>query len=167
MQLLVLALSQPFPEIRAAAIREFGRFELIAGGLPLGATVVRRGVELAVGLHGSTFGGNPIACAVAEATIDTLVGEGLPARAATVGARMAERLRAAELAAVREVRQIGLMIGIQTRLPARPYLDALTDRGVLALVAGSKVLRLLPPLVLTDADADRVVDALIEVLAEP
>jgi acetylornithine/LysW-gamma-L-lysine aminotransferase len=138
----------------------------IAGGLPLGATVVRRGIDLAVGLHGSTFGGNPIACAVADATLRVMVEEDLPARAETLGHGIAERVRAAAPAAVREVRQIGLMIGIQTRTAARPYVDALAERGVLALVAGSKVLRLLPPLVLRDEDAEAVGTALVEVLAE-
>jgi acetylornithine/LysW-gamma-L-lysine aminotransferase len=138
----------------------------IAGGLPLGATVVRRGIDLAVGLHGSTFGGNPIACAVADATLRIMIEEDLPARAETLGHRIAERVRAAAPAAVREVRQIGLMIGIQTRTSARPYVDALAERGVLALVAGSKVLRLLPPLVLRDEDAEAVGTLLVEVLSE-
>jgi acetylornithine/LysW-gamma-L-lysine aminotransferase len=67
---------------------------------------------------------------------------------------------------VREVRQVGLMIGVQLRGRVRPYLGALQERGVLALAAGNTVLRFLPPLVITDAELERVADAALEVLAE-
>jgi len=136
----------------------------IAGGLPLGAAVVRAGIELPMGSHGSTFGGNPLACAVAEATLDVLEGGTLVADADRKGEVLAGRVRAAALDVVREVRQVGLMIGIQLRTPVRPYLAALQERGVLALAAGSAVLRLLPPLVITDEELGRVGDAVVEVL---
>jgi acetylornithine/LysW-gamma-L-lysine aminotransferase len=138
----------------------------IAGGLPLGATVVRPGITLALGTHGSTFGGNPVACAVGEATLEVLADGSLLEFASRHGSRLAQRLRAAELEAVREVRQIGLMIGVQLKRPVRPHLAALQERGVLALAAGSSVLRLLPPLVISEGDLERVGDALLEVLSE-
>lgn len=140
----------------------------IAGGLPLGATVVRDGISLPVGTHGSTFGGNPLAAAVARATLDTLTGpegEALLAEAEAKGRRLADRIREAELQQVREVRQIGLMIGIQLRRRVGDLLGDLQERGVLALSAGAKVVRLLPPLVITDDDLERVGDALLEALA--
>ena len=136
----------------------------IAGGLPFGATVVRRGVGLPVGLHGSTFGGNPVAAAVAAATLDVLADGTLIRGAEEKGRTIADRIRAAELSTVREVRQIGLMVGIQLRRPVRPYLAELQRRGVLALAAGKTVLRLLPPLVLTQEDAAELADTLVAAL---
>ena len=138
----------------------------IAGGLPLGATVVRAGVSLPVGAHGSTFGGNPVACAVGTATLDVLTEGSLVDDANRKGAALAERIRGAELPVVREVRQIGLMVGIQLKVPVRPYLASLQERGVLALAAGNTVLRLLPPLVITDEEVERVAEALVSVLGE-
>lgn len=141
----------------------------IAGGLPLGATVVRDGITLPPGTHGSTFGGNPIACAVAGATLDALTGPGgeaLLAAAESKGRRFAHRIRSANLPVVREVRQTGLMIGIQLKKRARQYLGTLQDQGVLALTAGATVLRFLPPLVITDAEIDRVAETVLAVLEE-
>ncbi len=139
----------------------------IAGGLPLGATVVRSGLTLPPGTHGSTFGGNPIAVAVATATLKTLAETDLVAQAERKGRRFADALRAAAPQVVREVRQAGLMIGVQLRGRVRPYLTALQGRGVLALSAGTSVLRLLPPLVIDDAEIDRVAAAVIDVLGTP
>lgn len=140
----------------------------IAGGLPLGATVVREGISLPVGTHGSTFGGNPLATAVASATLDVLTapeGEALLAEAEPKGQRLAERIRDADLEQVREVRQVGLMVGIQMRRRLGDLLGDLQERGVLALSAGSKVVRLLPPLVISDEEVELVGDALLEVLS--
>ncbi|MDA0328249.1 MAG: aminotransferase class III-fold pyridoxal phosphate-dependent enzyme [Gemmatimonadetes bacterium] len=138
----------------------------IAGGLPLGATVVRSGIGLGVGEHGSTFGGNPIACAVGRATLDVLLDSGVMAEVDGLGARMCRPIQDGGLPVVREVRQIGLMIGIQLKVPARPYVSALQERGVLALTAGRTVLRLLPPLVITAAEAEAVGAILLDVLSE-
>jgi acetylornithine/LysW-gamma-L-lysine aminotransferase len=137
----------------------------IAGGLPLGATVVRSGIDLPPGAHGSTFGGNPIACAVGVATLDLLTSGTLVEDANRKGEALADRVRGADLDVVREVRQVGLMIGIQLKVPVRPYLSALQEAGVLALAAGTTVLRLLPPLVISDEDVARVADLLVQVLA--
>ena len=139
----------------------------IAGGLPLGATVVRRGIELGLGTHGSTFGGNPIACAVGRATLDVLLDGDLLERADRVGAAICAPLVTRTPDVVREIRRLGAMIGVQTKQPARPYLAALRERGVLALTAGRTVLRLLPPLVMTDEEARRVGEALADALAAP
>lgn len=136
----------------------------IAGGLPLGATAVRRGIDLPPGSHGSTFGGNPLACAVATATLDVLRESPLVEEANGKGQRLAARIGEAGLEMVREVRQVGLMLGIQLRTHVRPYLPELQRRGVLALAAGSAVLRLLPPLVMSEAELDRVGDVVVDVL---
>ena len=137
----------------------------IAGGLPLGATVVRRGIGLEVGTHGSTFGGNPLACAVARATLEVLLDSDLIDGVDRIGSLVLEPLRTRQPGIVRAIRQVGLMIGIQLKQPARPYVRALQERGVLALTAGKIVLRLLPPLVLTDEEATEVGRLLADVLA--
>ena len=138
----------------------------IAGGVPMGAVMLGpRVTGLHPGVHGSTFGGNPLACAAALATIETLLADDLPAQAADKGAYLLERLQRLDAPVIREVRGIGLMVGIELRTRARPFLEALIERGVLALPAGPTVIRLLPPLTISRKDLDTVVNALQEVLA--
>ncbi len=137
----------------------------MAGGIPMGAVVCADNVQVPVGRHGSTFGGNPLACAAALAAIDAMIDERLAEAAEEKGARLVERLRAADLPRVREIRQLGLMIGIELREKSQPHLVALLEKGVLALPAGSTVIRLLPPLVITRRELDTVADNLIEVLS--
>ena len=140
----------------------------IAGGVPMGAVCWRGNLStISAGTHGSTFGGNPLACAAAVATLDTLQNERLPERAAAVGSRIIDRLRALNLPAVREVRGGGLMIGVELRGRVTPVVQRLQARGVLALVAGKTVLRLLPPLILSDGEADRLVDAIRDSVQAP
>lgn len=139
----------------------------IAGGVPMGAVAIGpRVIELPVGAHGSTFGGNPLACAAACAALDVMESEDLAARAAELGLWVSHRLREAQLPVVREVRGLGLMIGVELRQRVAPYLQALFARGVLALPAGVNVLRLLPPLVITRSELERVMDAIESVLGE-
>ena len=139
----------------------------IAGGLPMGALAFGPRVEVfPPGAHGATFGGNPLACAAAVAAIGALVDERLPERAAETGAYLLDRLRTLDAPQVRVVRGRGLMIGLELRGRARPVVAALRERGVLALVAGLTVLRLLPPLVITREQCDEVVEALRAVLRE-
>ena len=136
----------------------------IAGGFPMGATVVNDKIRVDVGMHGSTFGGNPLACAVANAVFDVLESEGFLESIAKKGRYVKERLEAIDSEAILEVRGRGLMVGIALKHKARPYLEALAEQGVLALTAGPKVLRLLPPLVITEEEIEQVVDTLDEVL---
>jgi acetylornithine/LysW-gamma-L-lysine aminotransferase len=138
----------------------------LAGGLPIGAVLLGDRVgELPTGAHGSTFGGNPMAAAAALATLEVLENEQLPARAASLGARLIAQLEALDSPLVREVRGLGLMVGIEIKQKVAPYLSALMERGVLALPAGLTVIRLLPPLVIREEQLDRVVETLAEVLA--
>jgi acetylornithine/LysW-gamma-L-lysine aminotransferase len=137
----------------------------LAGGIPMGAVLIGERVgELPPGMHGSTFGGNPLACAAAVATLDILQNEHLPQRAAGLGAYLLERLRQMQSLQVREVRGLGLMVGIEIKQKVAPYLQALMGHGVLALPAGLTVIRLLPPLVITRDQLDQVVQALAEAL---
>jgi N-acetyl-ornithine/N-acetyl-lysine deacetylase len=116
------------------------------------------------GVHGSTFGGNPLACAVALTTLDILEREALPERAARLGTYALERLRALRTPLIREVRGRGLLLGIELSRRAQPYLEALFEGGVLALPAGPNVIRLLPPLVIQEEQLERALDVLEEVL---
>jgi acetylornithine/LysW-gamma-L-lysine aminotransferase len=137
----------------------------IAGGLPMGAVVVGPGVgELARKSHGSTFGGNPLCCAAALAAIDFIESEGLPERAAQLGARLKDGLCSIDSPAVREVRGMGLMVAVELKGKAAPYLAALAEHRVLALSAGANVMRFLPPLVITEEEVDEVVAAVHAVL---
>ncbi|MBL8134082.1 MAG: aminotransferase class III-fold pyridoxal phosphate-dependent enzyme, partial [Anaerolineae bacterium] len=137
----------------------------IAGGVPMGAVAWRGALgTLPAGSHGSTFGGNPLSCAAAVAALTTIRDEALPARSAELGARLLEDLRARNLPGVREIRGRGLMIGIELRDRVTPVLQALQDRGVLALPAGKTVLRLLPPLIITWDELRRIADAIEAVL---
>ena len=142
----------------------------IAGGVPMGAICLAPRVmesgRITRGAHGSTFGGNPLACAAALATLDILEQEALPERAAALGEQALERLRAIRTPLIREVRGRGLLLGIELTRRAQPYLEKLTERGVIALLAGPNVIRLLPPLVITEALLERVLDVVEEIVTE-
>jgi acetylornithine/LysW-gamma-L-lysine aminotransferase len=138
----------------------------LGGGVPIGATAFSPRVgAFATGIHGSTFGGNPLACAAARAALRATIAEDLPGRAERLGAMLLARLRELPPRRVREVRGLGLMIGIELREKAAPYLRALLDQGIIALPAGPSVIRLLPPLVITEDEVQRVFDALQAVLS--
>ena len=140
----------------------------LGSGMPIGAMVARPEVcNLPPGSHGSTFAGSPVSCAAALATLDVLVEECLADRARDLGVRALERLGdiAQGSDRVREVRGLGLMLGIELRERAGKYLSALLDRGVLVIPAGATVIRLLPPLVIAEHELDQGLDAIGEVLA--
>ncbi len=137
----------------------------LAGGFPVGATVTTPDVERRFrGSHHSTFGGNPLACAAGIAALEVVVRDRLAERAARLGAVARDRLDGLPAARVREVRGLGLLLGIELRTPVAPFLSALEERGFLALSAGATVLRLLPPLVISDDDWWAGLDAVTEVL---
>jgi 4-aminobutyrate aminotransferase len=150
----------------------------IASGLPLGATVARADLMTwPPGAHASTFGGNPVACQAALATI-ALLEEGLVENAARMGSYMMERLREwpARFPVVGDVRGLGLMIGVelvrdqQTREKAAGLRDRVTslafERGLLVLGAGDSTLRLCPPLVITREQCDFAIATLEECLTK-
>ena len=137
----------------------------LAGGVPMGAVMLGPRVgELSARRHGSTFGGNPLACAAALATIRYIEEHHLPERAVELGSTFLARLQEIESPLVREVRGVGLMVGVVLRRRAASYLAALAEGGILALSAGSTVMRFLPPLVITREELDRVVDGVTDVL---
>lgn len=141
----------------------------LGGGFPMGAIAYTDRVHesLYAGAHGTTFGGNPLACAAGLAAISTYQREGLIERAAALGEYFFARLHDAigDRPIVREIRGLGLMVGIELREKSGRYIKALMDdHGVLALPAGSNVIRFLPPLIVSEAEIDEGVAALAAVL---
>jgi acetylornithine/N-succinyldiaminopimelate aminotransferase len=141
----------------------------LGGGLPMGAILLREDLasHLHVGDHGSTFGGNPVAAAAANAILDRLTSPGFVDGIAKRGAFLVRSLKALKRkypAAIAEIRGLGLMIGVEFKGEAGPVLKALRDRHVLATKAGDKVLRLLPPLVVTRAEIKAFLQAFEAVL---
>jgi acetylornithine/LysW-gamma-L-lysine aminotransferase len=138
----------------------------IGGGLPLGVTAWRAELgQFESGSHGSTFGGNPLTCAASRAVIEVMAEEKLPERAERLGQQLLAELKGLPVSQIREIRGLGLMIGIELRSKVTPVLQKLMERGVWALPAGLNVLRLLPPLVIEEADLHRAVEVINEVLA--
>jgi len=140
----------------------------MAGGLPMGAVLLGERIgTLPASVHGSTFGGNPLACAASLAAIDYLESNHLPEHAAELGGWFMARLSRIQAPVVREVRGLGLMVGIELKQKVTPYLQALMAEGVLALPAGLTVMRFLPPLVISQAELAQAADAVEAVLTQP
>jgi acetylornithine/LysW-gamma-L-lysine aminotransferase len=141
-----------------------------AGGLPIGITVAKEHVMSAfkVGEHSSTFSGSPLVCAAACAAIDALVKEKLAGRAANLGAYFKDKLEELQTKykIVKEVRGLGLMLGMELRYDVRNIILKTMERGVLILDAGRNVLRFLPPLVITKEQIDKTILVLDEVIGE-
>lgn len=137
----------------------------IAGGFPVGAVLCNNLLEVPAGKHGTTYGGSPLACAAGLASINFMLDNKLDERAADLGEYFISKLDIVNLSKVREVRHMGLMIGIELKEKSKPYLEELMKRGILALPAGTTVIRMLPPLVITKAQLDKVAENLNEILA--
>ncbi|WP_267890359.1 acetylornithine transaminase [Streptomyces sp. ERV7] len=139
----------------------------LGGGLPIGAVVACGAAAdlLTPGQHGSTFGGNPIACAAGLAVLETIEKEGLLARAARVGERLGRGIEAVRHPLVREVRGAGLLLGIVLAEPVAARVQrAAQDAGFLVNAAGPGVIRLAPALTLRTEQADALVAALSAIL---
>jgi LysW-gamma-L-lysine/LysW-L-ornithine aminotransferase len=141
----------------------------LGAGFPMGAIVYTGQVQEALfsGAHGSTFGGNPLACAAGLATLETYQNENLIEQSAQMGALLRRKLEDAigERAIVREIRGLGLMIGIDLRSKVIPFLKVLMEEHkILALPAGATVLRLLPPLIINEEEIELAVNAIAAVL---
>jgi acetylornithine aminotransferase len=136
----------------------------LANGLPIGCLLVADGAAggFVPGEHGSTFGGNPVACAAALAVCET-IDEELLASVRARGARLLDCLRG--LPHVVEARGAGLLLGAELDVPAQPVVDAALDHGLVCLTSGPDVLRLVPPLVVGDEEVDTALAILTEVLS--
>ena len=139
----------------------------LAGGIPIGAVLISKNVKnLSPGVHSSTFGGNPLSCAAAIAALAVMEEEDLPGQAEAKGKRLMEKLRVIQSPNIREVRGLGLMVGIEMKQKVAPYIRALLERQIIVLNAGMTVIRLLPPLVISYEQIDHLVDVLREVLTK-
>jgi acetylornithine aminotransferase len=136
----------------------------LGSGVPIGAclTAGRAAGVFKPGNHGSTFGGNPLACVAALTTIDVIESDGLMARAASLGESIRGGLRQAlaGVAGVVDIRGDGLMIGIELDRPCGDLVKQALAAGLLINVTADKVVRLLPPLVMSDAEATELVTLL-------
>ena len=142
----------------------------LAGGLPLGATIAREEVmsSLKLGDHSTTYSGNPLVCAAGCAAIDVLLEENVAGKAAALGACFKsnlEKLREKHKS-VKEVRGLGLMIGMESKFGVLNVLLKCMEQGVLVLDAGKTVVRFLPPFVITKEQIDKVISVLDNVLEE-
>lgn len=144
---------------------------LSGGFYPVSAVLSSREVlgVFQPGDHGSTFGGNPLACAVARAALRVVVDEDLSSRSAELGGHALDRLTALKSPQIAAVRGKGLWLALELNSPARPFCEALKERGVLCKETHETVIRLAPPLVIDRADLDwgidqiaAVVDALVD-----
>ena len=140
----------------------------LGNGVPIGVCLARGGAAdlFQPGHHGSTFGGNPLACAAAHAVLDTLERDNLIPRAAELGERIQDGLRRALAGSnlLKEVRGKGLMIAVELNEPRPGLVQAGLEAGVLINQIGEQVVRLLPPLILTDAQADKLVEQVAALL---
>jgi acetylornithine/succinyldiaminopimelate/putrescine aminotransferase len=142
----------------------------LGDGFPIGAVVT--GPALAdvfqPGNHASTFGGTPLACAAALATLKVIEDENLVSRAAEAGAALQEGLRAfiGKYEHVKEVRGLGLMVGMVLDQAAKPLTDSMADLGLLAIPTAENVVRFLPPLTVKDSEIDEALEIANEALAK-
>jgi ornithine--oxo-acid transaminase len=139
---------------------------LSGGFYPVSAFVTRQAVMdvFKPGDHGSTFGGNPLACAIARAALQVIVDEDLPARSAELGEYFLGRLKTLTNPHIREIRGRGLWIGLELDRAARPYCEALKDKGLLCKETHVNVIRFAPPLVITKDELDWAFDRIREVM---
>lgn len=140
----------------------------IGGGFPLGATLVteRVGAVIPAGSHGSTYGSNPLAMAVGNAVLDLLLADGLLTHVQEMGTRLVEGLRALDTGLVKEVRGVGLMVGLEPTGNAREIAAKLLARGLTTSPTVTNVLRLVPPLNVSEAEIDEALSHLAAVLKE-
>ena len=140
----------------------------LGGGVPIGATFARADImdSLKRGEHSNTFGGNPLACAACAGAIDALLEDGLVENARAIGDLLKKGFSHIDSKLIREVRGLGLMLGIDMRFDVMNIILKSLERGVIVLEAGKTVLRLLPPLVITKEEAHRVLSVVGESIKE-
>ncbi len=141
---------------------------LSGGYYPVSAVVASRSVlgVFQPGDHGSTFGGNPMACAIARTALRALMEEGMVERSAQLGSYFLEKLKAIRSPHIKEIRGRGLWIGIELFRPARTFCEALKDEGVLCKETHDHVIRIAPPLIITREEIDWAFERFAKVLTE-
>ena len=139
----------------------------IAGGLPMGVTIASEDLfnKMEIGSHNTTFGGNPLSCAAANATIDIIMKENLVENSAKQGERILSNLKKfmENSKIIRDVRGKGLMIGVEYRKKTKDLLKKAENMGVLFLKTGLTIIRIVPPLIINDPQVDKVLDVVHEI----
>ena len=142
----------------------------LGGGFPIGAVLARQSTAEALdfGDHGTTFGGNPLGCAAALATVEAIEEEKLFDKAYVNGANIMKRLRAEseQESSIQDVRGRGLMIGVELDIQSKPVVLKMMEKGVIANAIGENVVRLVPPLVISMDELNTVVDVLLDCIRE-
>lgn len=140
----------------------------LGNGVPIGACLARgqAATIFQPGNHGSTFGGNPLACSAALAVVKTITDQNLPEQASKLGTRILNSLRAglADVAGIVDIRGSGLMIGIQLNKDCPELVEKAKQVGLLINVTAGSTIRLLPPLIISDDQADEIVSTLVELI---
>jgi len=140
----------------------------LGAGFPIGAMLAKEDIEFEASEHASTFGGNPLACAAALASIKVIEEEGLVEKSSELGAYFMDKVHDAGLLSsnpvVKEIRGKGLMIGIELTKPCGEVVDKAIERGILINCTSDTVIRLVPPLVISKEQIDRVISVLCEIL---
>lgn len=138
----------------------------LANGFPMGVVLAKSETAQALGpgTHGSTFGGNPLACAAALATLRAIIGEDLPSRAASLGDQLRTGLEkiSSKYSIVRDVRGMGLLLGMELTVDAGPVVKDLLTRGFLVTAVAENTLRFTPPLTVTGDEIQRLLEVLEE-----
>ncbi len=142
----------------------------LGGGFPIGAVIAKEHVAAAFkhGEHGTTYGGNPLACATAHTVLETILEENLIGKAAVNGDYFMDKMRekAEDWDAIKEVRGRGLMIGVELDFEGAPVVEAMRERGVISNCASGNVMRIVPPLVISKDELDKVIEVLTESIKE-
>ncbi|AKU26914.1 Ornithine aminotransferase [Geobacillus stearothermophilus] len=142
----------------------------LGGGVfPISCVVANRDI-LSVfepGSHGSTFGGNPLACAVSIAALEVIEEERLAERSLELGEYFLAKLKQIENKDIKEIRGRGLFIGVELHGPARPYCEALKEQGLLCKETHETVIRFAPPLIITKEELDWAIERIVKVLSQP
>ncbi|MCF7810075.1 aspartate aminotransferase family protein [bacterium] len=137
----------------------------LGGGFPIGAVIARQEIAEAFdyGIHGTTFGGNPLACAASLATVNTIISENLSDQAQQKGEYLIEKLKdaAKKVSGIKEVRGLGLMIGVELEFNGAEVVNKMMEKGVLANCTEETIIRLVPPLLITKEELNQVFNALI------
>jgi acetylornithine/N-succinyldiaminopimelate aminotransferase len=140
----------------------------LGGGFPIGAVMANEKAAQALdyGDHGTTYGGNPLACAASLAAVRTILDEDLMTQATEKGAYLVKKVkeRTAGTDYIKEIRGKGLMIGIELNSPGKPVVMEMLDQKVISNVTKDTTIRLVPPLVITYDQIDRFVDVFVDTL---
>jgi acetylornithine/N-succinyldiaminopimelate aminotransferase len=142
----------------------------LGGGVPIGAVVAKEHVAAAFGHgeHGTTYGGNPLACAAACATLNTILGQDIAGKSAEKGDYFMDKVReeARGWDAITDVRGRGLMMGVELNFEGARVVEAMMERGVISNCASGNIMRIVPPLIITKKELDTIFEALIESIKE-